>query len=57
MTKQCGTCQYWDRQPDTPTAINTGECKAPMPRCVKAWDRLMLHYEGQDCPVYEERKE
>jgi len=54
-TKQCGTCEFWDRQPKSDYATNTGECKHPMPSCVNSWDRRMLHYEGRTCPTYKEQ--
>lgn len=53
-TKQCGTCKWWDTSPyDNPDELNLihGLCKCPS---------LQNNYkyidEGQDCPVYEERK-
>lgn len=57
MTKQCGTCKWWDIEhkyvwsPDDMAA-----CLAPFPDSICGDTKLMHKTEGQDCQVYEERK-
>lgn len=51
MTKQCGTCKWWDMD-----YITQGEDDETYSPC-NLKDIYMSEKEGQDCPVYEERKE
>lgn len=53
MIKQCGDCKWRSRNYLREEAMNHGIC---LETSVPA-DILMDETEGQDCPVFEERKE
>jgi len=64
MSQQCGNCKWWDI---TAGIGDQHEClyfykiyEMKFPSCINKQDitpELMESQEGQNCPVYEERKE
>ena len=58
MIKQCGNCEFWDRNWPVKQAIGvlSAECLAPIPHSlVYRRKAVMRECEGQDCPVYKEK--
>jgi len=63
MSQQCGKCKWWDYwnskavMGSVPITLKS-TCKAPVPKSLIIKIKLKTKYEqGQNCPVYEERKE
>lgn len=56
MTKQCGNCKWWDYDN---ASYGFSDCLAHLPSCLPVdIERYSMDmYEGQDCPVFKERKE
>lgn len=56
MTKQCGTCHFWDRENamNSPHFINRklAQCKFPVPISVPK--TCTYNDQGQNCPVYKQ---
>lgn len=59
MKKQCGNCEFWDRENKYRTLLMQREWRAA---CLKTIDssgnnrkQFMYKTEGQDCPVYKEK--
>lgn len=62
MSQQCGKCKWWDRENKIVFANKdvVASCKVPVPFWVireNNIDQSPYSNEGQNCPVYEERKE
>jgi len=61
MSQQCGKCKWWDRDNKVnhpPKKNHVSDCNAPVPdSCIDSRKFYMRETEGQNCPVYEERKE
>lgn len=59
MTKQCGTCKWWDSKYFSEASDQfTGYCTEPSLSADHTEDDPLIkdETEGQDCSVYEERK-
>jgi len=57
MVKKCGNCEYWDREKAGYSFYanrSLASCNFPTPISVKK--TMTYENEGQDCPVYLERK-
>ena len=57
MTKQCGTCKWWDKDnsghyADDPFEPLEADCKYKTPFWVRE-EKHVADFQGQDCPVYE----
>lgn len=58
MNQQCGNCKFWDRDNIIGTTSRAAPCLALIPDCARVVNNgYMGETEGQNCPVYEERKE
>ena len=61
MNQQCGNCKWWDKEYQFMSGsinnpFNRAKCKVVLPNCVEK-SKIMFENEGQNCLVYEERKE
>lgn len=58
--KNCGTCEFWDRENMVwnLAVLKASHCLAPVPDSVAKKNKVWMRQdEGKNCPVYKERQD